>query len=510
MKRKILIIITLFLFQSLVRANVKPNGLFSNNAVIQQGVAVPVWGVADIDEKITIEFAGQKISVTTTKDGKWNAKLKPLKAGGPYEMIIKGKNTIILSNIMVGEVWLCSGQSNMVYQVERIAPEGNSQKLADVLIEAANYPEIRQFSIPLSNYTSIPETAIDINGGWDICNSQSVKKFSAVGYFFAKDLYKKLNVPIGIINSSYGGTMIEQWIAKDYLMQSPELEKTLKDYERNLNQFPSRLEKFQLDEPKLLEKWRSDSELAKSEGKELPRKPMPPRHPASSGGPTGLYNAMIAPLAPFAIKGVAWYQGEQNASRGMQYRQLLPTLIKNWRTTWSNQNLPFIIVQLPAHRNLKPELREAQLLTTKVVPNTALVVTTDCHTDTTDIHPRNKQPVGERLAVAARGLAYNEKIEFQGPIYESHKVERNKIVLSFKHVGKGLTTNGKDLKDFFIAGPDKKFYPANAVIKDNNVVVYNDNVKIPVAVRMGWNTTPIINLYNKEGLLAPPFRTDVE
>ena len=489
-----------------MRATVIPNSLFSNNMVLQRGVIVPVWGKAKNGETVTVEFAGQKQTVVASS-GKWIVKLDALKEGGPFEMTIKGENTIVIKNILVGEVWLCSGQSNMGFPLRAVRAINNYPKVADVLKDAQNYPSIRQFSIPLIKNTSVPEMVDDVNGKWKLCDSISARDFSAVGYFFARELYKKLKMPIGIINSSYGGTACENWMSKETLESFPELKSIFTNYEKAMEEYPKKLEEFKKNEKYLLEGFKRDSADAKNYNREMPRKPSAPMSPAERGGPTGLYNTMIAPLIPYAIKGAVWYQGEANGSRGLQYRTLLPALINNWRSQWKIGNFPFLIVQIPGWKNHFPELREAQLLTWQKVPNTTMTVINDCD-DSVDVHPGNKQPVGERLSLAARALAYGEKIEFSGPVYESMKIEGNNIVITFSHVGKGLIAKDGELKDFSISGSDNKFVPAKAVINGKTVVVSAEGIAKPVAVRLGWNLTPQINLYNQDNLPATPFRTD--
>ena len=489
---------------------VKLNSLFTDNAVFQRGVEVPVWGTGDNDEKVSLEFNGQKLE-TTVKDGKWMLKLKPMKENStPQDMVIIGKNTVTVKNILVGEVWLCSGQSNMAFPLRATKALGNYPKIKEVLRDAKNYPLIRQFRVPLVKNTDIPSKVDDAKGKWSVCDSLTSRDFSAVAYFMAVDLCKKLNVPIGIVNSSYGGTAIENWISKEMLETLPtEKAAIMSRFDKEMTDFPKKMADYQNNLSSLQDKFKADSTLAVLQKKELPKKPSLPMSPAERGGPTGLWNTMIYPLIPYAFKGVAWYQGEANASRGIQYRTLLPAMIQNWRTEWKVGDFPFVIVQIPGWKNHFPELKEAQLLTTQKVPNTALAVTYDCD-DTLDVHPGNKQPVGERMALAARGIAYNEKIEYSGPVYQSMKVDGNKIVLTFTHTGSGLVAKNGELKDFTIAGSDKKFVPAKAEIVGNTVVVSAESITNPAAVRAGWRLCPQMNLYNMEGLPASPFRTDVK
>lgn len=482
-------------------ADVIPNTLFSNNGVLQRGVAVPVWGKARNGEKVEVDFAGQHVN-TIAKDGKWMVKLNPLKAGGPYTMTIKGDNTIILRNILVGEVWLCSGQSNMEFWIGKLAPANRTATLKD----AQNHPQIRQYLVPEHFYTAIPAPVDDAGGAWAVCDSVSAKKFSAVAYFFGKALYQRFKVPIGLINSTFGGTPIENWTSEETLNSVPGLKEVLTKYDNALKSYPERLKYFDEHKAELKKQYTIDS-LASVQAKTwLPTPPIRPAHPADRGGPGGLYNTMIVPLIPYAFKGVIWYQGEANAGHGVLYRTLFPAMISNWRTAWKRPGMPFYFVQLPGWKELDPVLRESQLRTWQNTPNTGMAVITDLD-DTVSVHPLNKQPVGERLSLIARALAYHDNIEYSGPVYSSMKVEGDKVILSFTHAS-GLTAKGGGLKDFIIAGEDKKFVPAKAEIKGNKVIVSSRQVQHPTAVRMGWRNCPQVNLYNKAGLPASAFRTD--
>jgi sialate O-acetylesterase len=427
---------------------VKPHSLFTDGMVLQQGMKVPIWGTADDGEKVTVTFEGQEVS-TTAKDGKWKVQLKDLKAGGPFTLTISGTNTIKLKNVLVGEVWVCGGQSNMQWSMKQIGATKD--------IENSENAQIRLFSVHRGGAPT-PQTELDSKKGkleWVECGPKTVPSFSAVGYYFGRDLEKARKVPIGLINSNYGGTPAERWTTRKTLDADPDL-KALKG--------------------------------------------------------SDLYNAMIAPLQPFAIRGVIWYQGESNDDRAEQYKKLFPAMIKDWRDGWKQGDFPFLFVQLAPYDKVKregmwAELREAQLYAWQKVPNTAMVVITDVG-DPKDIHPKQKEPVGARLALAARALAYREKIVYSGPIYDGMKIDGNKIILSFKHVGAGLVAKGGPLQGFTIAGKDQKFVKAQATIVDGTVVVHSPEVPEPVAVRYGWANYPIVNLWNKDGLPASPFRTD--
>jgi sialate O-acetylesterase len=441
-------------------ADVKPNPLFSDGAVLQRGQTVPVWGTADDGEQVTVELNSQKLT-TTAKDGKWRVDLKSLEAGGPYTMKISGKNTIEIKDLLVGEVWVCSGQSNMEWKLSQIDREKVEQAKAD-------FPKIRMFTVKKTTAVT-PQS--DCTGSWNVCSPTTVGNFSAVGYFFARDLYEKIGVPVGMVHSSWGGTPAQAWTSLEGFKDYPELQ----EYVNAAN-----------------------GAIAN-----------PPAKPVGSGFPTSLYNGMIAPIVPYSMKGVIWYQGESNAGKAKQYQTLFPAMIADWRDKWKQGDFPFFYVQIAPFKGQPPEIREAQLLTLGKVKNTAMAVTTDVG-DANDIHPKNKQPVGQRLALAARAVVYGEKIEYSGPLYDSMKVSGASIELSFKHVGGGLEAKDGELKGFTIAGEDKKFVPAKAVIQGDKVVVSAEGVTSPKAARYGWLNIPDVNLYNKEGLPASPFRTDVE
>ena len=490
--------LTAILSQTLysAKADVVPNSLFGNHAVLQRNMPVPVWGTARNGEKVTVEFAGQKAE-TVAADGKWMVKLKPLKAGGPFVMTIKGDNSVTLDDILVGEVWVCSGQSNMAFRMSTKITNGE-QEIAD-----AKYPQIRQYYVPGKPTQKSVE---DIGSKWVVCSPETVTNFTAVGYFFARDLYKKLNIPFGLLFSSVGGTPAEYWVNREALKSDTELNHMVNQYENSVQTYPMRLEKYKNEEAALLEKYNKDVEAAKTDPKIVPRKPTPPGDPETSGGGGGLYLGMIKPLQPFAIKGVIWYQGEANSSRAANYQKLFPTLIGDWRKAWGQGEFPFLFVQIAPFKGMSPEIREAQFLTAQKVPNTAMAVTVDCG-NAEDIHPVFKQPVGGRLALAARALAYGEKIEYSGPVYQAMQVENSKAILTFTHAKK-LVAKGDALKGFQIAGADKKFVDAKTEIKGNKLVVYSPDVTTPVAVRYGWANVPDVNLYNEMDIPASPFRTD--
>jgi len=484
-------------------ADVRLARIFSDHAVLQRGKPVPVWGTAEPGEKVTVEFRGQKISTVAGDTGEWRVTLKPMPAGGPFQMTVRGNNTVVLNDVLVGEVWVASGQSNMEWPV---ALSNNAEQE----IAQANNPQIRLFVVP----KAVADRPLkDLSGGaWQPCTSETVRNFSAVGYFFARELQRALKVPVGVIETAWGGTPAESWTSKPTLMAHPSLRYLLENWQRAEVDYPQALENYQ----KQLAEWERAAAQARAEGKPEPKKPDPPQEPRTNPWkPSGLFNAMIAPIVPYAIQGAIWYQGESNAGRAYEYRTLFPAMIQDWREAWAQGDFPFLFVQLANFMAAKPEpgesawaeLREAQLMTLSL-PKTGMAVAIDIG-DANDIHPRNKQDVGKRLALNALAIAYGKKVVYSGPIYERMKREGNAIRLYFKHVDGGLTTlNGEPLKGFAIAGADRKFVCAEARIDGNTVVVSSPQVPEPVAVRYAWADNPVCNLYNRAGLPASPFRTD--
>lgn len=454
-----LLLLGAILSSGFLHADVKPNILFTDGAVLQRGQKVPVWGTANNGEKVTVEFAGQS-ATSTAAGGKWKVELKPLKAGGPFSMKISGDNEVTVNNVLVGEVWVASGQSNMEWTL-------NASFQPEVEKPKAIFPQIRMITAKkAASLTPLDE----IQGNWQECTPETVGKFSAVAYYFARDLHAKLGVPVGIISTSWGGTPAQAWTSAEGFAGEPEL----KGY---ADQLQAAAEK-------------------------------PPEKGPGPHFPSALYNAMIAPVVPYGMKGVIWYQGESNAGQSKQYQTLFPAMIADWRTKWKLGDFPFLFVQIAPFKGQPPEIREAQFLTLAKSKNSAMAVTTD-YGDANDIHPKQKEPVGNRLSLAARALAYGEKIVYSGPLYTAMKVTGSEVEISFDSTGGGLVAKDGDLKGFTIAGADGKFVPAKAVIKGVGVVVSAEGVTDPKAVRYGWDNVPDVNLFNKEGLPASPFRTDV-
>ena len=484
------------------RADVKLPALFGDNAVLQRGKPVPVWGWADDGEKVTVTIEGKSASATA-KDGKWKVALPALKAGGPFEMTVAGKNTVTLKNILVGEVWVCGGQSNMQFRLN------SSENGKEAIAKSAN-PNLRLFSVKI---TGADEPADDVKASWSVSSPKTTARFSAVGYYFGSDLQKHLGVPVGLVQSCLGGTNASSWLNRSTLESDPEYKNIVDAYAKAVENYP----KAKANHEKKVAEWRERVKKAKAEGKKLSykerRKPRPPMGPENVKRPGALYNGMIKPLQPYAIAGAIWYQGEANShsgASGKQYAKLFPDMIADWRKDWGQGDFPFLFVQLPNYGRKGDGwsmVREAQLKTLDASPNTGMVVTNDIG-DKGNIHPTRKEPVGERLALAARAIAYGEKIVWSGPLYKDFQVDGKRIVVSFNHVGKGLEAKGGELKDFEIAGADGKFVPAQAKIEGDKVVVWSDQVAAPTNVRYDWKADAEGCLLNKNGLLASPFRTD--
>ncbi len=644
----LLIFVSLISFLSEAAAQIKLPAIFSDNMGLQRNAKIPIWGTGKPGQQITVKIHQQRKTTTADRDGKWRIDLAAMKAGGPYGLVVSGAETITFKNVMIGEVWLCSGQSNMEMPMMSTWATVNNFKAE---VAAANYPDLRLF-IAKRAKSSKPRADVE-SEGWKRCDSTSVKNFSATAYFFGRQLQQKLGVPVGLIQSAWGGTVVEAWTSSTTLKTVPDMAGFVKllatspvDSIFDESAFAAKMAAWnrQLDEmdtasqqagaswnhsdfddsnwPTMLlpinweraglpavdgiVKFRKVVQLPESFGKQnlqlnlgpiddadvtyfngvqigatsiynqhrhyrvpadLPKsgknvvavrvldtggngglngKPealnllkdstqaislagewryqlgadlqkLPPRPALANtpNRPTVLYNAMIAPLVPFAMRGVIWYQGESNAGRAYQYRTLFPLLIKDWRARWAQGDFPVLFVQLANYQPvaIEPldddwaELREAQTMAL-ALPNTGMAVTIDIG-DANDIHPGNKQDVGNRLALNARRLVYGENIVHSGPIYKSMKIEGNRIRLLFDHAQDGLLSKGGDkLQGFAIAGEDRKFVWAEAMIDGKTVVVSSPQIAKPVAVRYAWAINPACNLYNRAGLPASPFRTD--
>jgi len=641
MKKTTKIICTFFCAFATAGISAELNPLFQDNAVLQCDTHVPVWGSGRDGEKITVAFAGQKVSTIAT-NGVWKIWLKPMKPNAtPQTLTVAGDTTSVVTNVLVGEVWVASGQSNMERQ---LGLRPGQQPITDWEKEAAaaNDPQIRQFYVPQEKSFTPQTTA---KGSWSVCAPDTVINFTAVGYFFARDLFAARHVPVGIIHSSWGGTPAEAWTSEAALQKLPDFAEPLAQLKKlAVDPELARRETMEKQEPwyqkvdpgskpgaawsavelatddwktmtlptfwesagypdfdgifwfrrafDLPENWDggdvvlhlgavddnettwiNGTQVGATDGWTVPRVYRVPgrllKHGQNviavrvldtgggggmygggdamrllfgaggtssflsltgnwlckqssslketgwppgnfsqdSSAPTVLYNGMIAPLLPYAIRGVIWYQGENNVGRERQYQTLFPAMITDWRQAWGEGNFPFLFVQIAPFRANTPEIREAQLLTLQRTKNAAMAVTIDCG-DANDIHPPHKQPVGARLALAARALAYGERIEYSGPVFTAVTMDGPNAVLHFSHLGDGLVARGGELRGFVLAGADGVFHPAQAVVVGDTVVVNSTKVARPMAVRYGWANVPDGNLFNRVGLPASPFRTD--
>jgi sialate O-acetylesterase len=476
-----------------LRADVKPAALFGDHMVLQQGMTVPVWGWADPGEQVTVMIASQTQTATAGADGKWMVRLKNLTTTAePIEMTIAGKNTIKLTDVLVGEVWLGSGQSNMDFVVsgDMAKYPKMAQRFAGVVneakeIAAANYPKIREFRVPRK--TSERPLA-DVVGKWVVCTPETVPGFSAIGYFFARDLQKAINRPIGFITSAYGASCAQAWVSREVLDSDPRLKSLMDGFAAKVAAFKSGAA--------------GKDKSTKKGGRAA--NPFADQH-----NPYVLWNAMIQPIQPYTIKGVLWYQGESITEGLSLYPVVMEHVITSWRKQWGQGEFPFYFVQLAAQdaSSNRPEVREAQAQALKV-SNTAMAVALDIG-EKRNVHPRNKQALGDRLGRIARANVYGEKIEHSGPMYESIKIEGNSVRVKFTHLGEGLVAKGGDLRWFELAGADSKFVDAVAKIDGDTIVVTASGVSAPVAVRYAWHRWPEgANLYNAAGLPAPQFRSD--
>jgi sialate O-acetylesterase len=491
---RFLLITFVFSLTNLSYADVTLPALLADHMVIQRGLPVHVWGIAVPGEAVSVTFRSETKSTTADDNGRWSIFLSPGDAGGPFQLSVKATNTITLDDVLVGDVWVASGQSNMEFPMTGLVN-------AQTEIAAAQSPRIRLFRVdhkpadyPLENVSS---------KGWAACTPETVADSSAVAYFFARNIQQKLGVPIGLIETYWGGTPAESWTSLHALSADASL----------MPVFAARAKTVDKQSTIVLQTQREEREFqeataqAKAEGKPLPEWHWHPDFAAWA--PSALYNGMIAPLTPFAIRGVIWYQGEANSGqeRAYLYAQVFQTMIRDWRSAWGEGDFPFLYVQIAnwntAPESLWPVVRDAQrqALTLK---NTGMAVAIDIG-DPDDIHPKNKQDVGLRLALAARAITYGEKVEWSGPLYRQVTQEEHALRVWFDHAD-GLTAKGGAITGFEVAGADGKYSPADARIEGASVVVSSTAVPIPISVRYGWGANPNCNLFNKDGLPASPFQ----
>ncbi len=503
--KKLPLIALLCLTSALSYARIELPAIISPNMILQQNTTIKLWGKSTLSGDVLIQCNWEKDThtVVCNNDGKWNVSIKTPAAGGPYKITISDKDDKIeINQVMIGEVWFCSGQSNMEFPMGTSDIYWHTGVLNyETEIKEATYPDIRLFTVKKQTAEKPVDTC---RGAWVTCTPESVSSFSAVAYYFGRRLYQQLKVPIGLINSSWGGTPAESWTRREILENDTAYKCIFDNYQHLLDAYPEAYNKYLVE----LEKWKRDVEQGIITGTDAKRPPREPIGPLHHKTPSVLYNGMVAPIIPYTIKGVIWYQGESNANNPSLYARLFPDMIKNWRDDWQQGNFPFYFVQIAAHSNQNPLIREAQLKTMKSVPNTGMVVTLDVG-DSLDIHPRDKKTVGERLALWALSQTYNiPGITYSGPVYKSMTIEDNSVRIYFDYVGSGLAAKNNKLSLFEIAGDDRVFVNANARIENNTIVVSADMVKHPVAVRYAWKNYMIPDLFNKEGLPASSFRTN--
>ncbi len=482
------------------RADVKMPAIFSDHMVVQRDVSVPVWGLADPNEEVTVTIAGQTKSAKADGNGKWMVKLPELKIGEPTTLTVKGKNEIVINDVLIGEVWLGSGQSNMAMSVKSAKDFVQEQKMA-------NLHQVRMFK---EESGEAGEPQLIGAGKWVICGADSVGGFSATLYFFGREIHKTLGVPVGLINSSVGGTPIESWIAPESQKANQELKPFFEAVVKGDQNVVTEAAVKKFEAANVM--WQSAVKKAKAENKPLPRKPRDPREIISrKANVGGLFNGKISPLIPYAIRGALWYQGEANSvpTKAPFYKHQLPLLITDWRARWG-YDFHFAWVQLPNFGGVGrdwPTVREA-MLKTLTLPKTGMSINIDIGEEK-NIHPLNKQEVGRRLSLWALGSVYGQKVtSTSGPLPAGHEIRDHEIVLRFAHADGGLTAKNGDLQGFVIAGTDKQWKPAKARIEGATVIASSSDVPKPVAVRYAWENFPTCNLYNNAGLPASPFRTD--
>lgn len=490
-----------------VRAEVSLPKVFGSNMVLQRGMEIPVWGWAEPGEAVTVQIGEYSATAKAGDDKRWAVRLPSHKAGGPHTVTVAGSNSITLENVLVGEVWVCSGQSNMQYSVDS-ADDADIEKLT------ARYPNIRLISVP---QTGTQEPQNNFGGdGWQECSPETVGSFSAAGYYFGRRLHQTLNIPIGLIDNSWGGSACEAWVRRD-LLKADERYGELLDRWGETEKTYDHAKVVAVYEAKRAT-WQVASKAARAAGKPVPRQPRAPRNPlAGQHRPANLYNGVLKPIIGYGIRGAIWYQGESNSGRAYQYRHLFPLMIQHWRDEWKQGDFPFYFVQLADFRDESPnpqasawaELREAQTMTLAKLPNTGQAVITDLG-EAHDIHPKDKQNVANRLARWALSRDYGIDIVYRSPEFKSIEGNGNKIVVTMDHVGGGLDTfDVRQPVGLAVAGEDQVFkWAQGKIVGKDKIEVWSDGVSNPVAVRYAWADNPVCNLQNREGLPVTPFRSD--
>jgi sialate O-acetylesterase len=481
-------------------AEIMPAPPFTDHAVLQRDVAVPVWGRAAPGEKITVRHRGQKLETTAGPDGRWAVQLAPMPASAEgTDLVISGTDTVTLHDVVVGEVWLASGQSNMEWPLS-LARNGPGE------VAAAHSPLIRHLSV-VHSPSDLPTDTVK-TGGWQTATPGTAGKFSAIGYFFARALVERLSVPVGIIHGSWGGTPIESWLAEPVLRTTRAWPRFNQEWQKALKVFPQKKAEY----PALDAAWRKADEAQRATGQPNPLPwPHPPVGPGTAYAPGALFNGMILPFAPFALRGVLWYQGESNVGQEAEYRELFPAMIRDWRAHWPQGDFPFYFVQIQnfADRDAGGRkwaaLREAQTAAL-ALPNTGMAVSIDVG-EPDNLHPTNKQPVGERLALIAEAKLHGLPVEWSGPVFQSATREGLALRVKFTHAA-GLVLRPIPPGGFEVAGTSKVFHAALARVEGEDVLVSSPDVTRPIAVRYAWTNSPPVSLYNGAGLPAVPFRSD--
>ena len=508
LNRCLLSIGTILVLSISAHADVKLPSIFSDHMVLQKNVAMPIWGWADPGEKITVSIAGQTKTTTADAAGNWKLKLGKLSADGTLTMTISGHNTIVIEDVLVGEVWLASGQSNMQLSVTDVTNAWKEKT-------SAKFPQIRGFFVERRPAIT-PQ--INCGGKWVVCSPETVGNFSAVAYFFGRELHEKLGGPVGLVQASWGGTPIETWSSMASMEAKSELVPVLKNWQATLHPYDEVA--AQAEYVQASEKWTNNATKLKIEGKSVPPQPQKKGDPRlDKNYPANLFNGMIAPIIPYAVRGAIWYQGENNAANDLAklYSIQLSLMIQDWRQRWGEGDFPFAWVQLPNFHPRTTNVVETnynnwcvvreEMLKTLAVENTGMAITVDVG-EANNIHPKNKQAVGHRLALWALAKVYGKDIPYSGPLPDGDKIKGDEIILLFTHTDGGLVAKDGDLKGFAIAGENHHWISATARIQGNKVIVASPEVKSPKAVRYAWAANPDCNLFNGAGLPASPFRTD--
>ncbi len=485
--------IVCFLMQSCASARIIMPVLFHDSMVLQQKVPVKIFGDASAGASITVDFCGVK-KTTTALNGEWVITLDAMPAGGPYELMITGDGEeIVYRDIMLGEVWLASGQSNMAFQVQSLID-------FEQFLPEKEDPQLRFIQIPVTEFGDINRNGL----AWQKFDPKSVKEFSAVAYFFATELQKRLGVTVGVIGSYRGATWNENWMTPESIKNESVIKYLFEDYEKAYAKFEDEAAYEAAYQQYLVDLKAWEAKGGWSHGVV----PFAPLGPKAYQRPSGLYNCMIKPLQPYNIKGCIWYQGEGNAGRHEEFRTLFPAFVQGWRKAWRQPDMPFYFVQLPPYRAASwPHFRQAQLDCAKMINHCGMIVSQGCGNEE-DIHPRVKKPIGDRLAIAVSAEVYGQRHIPYGPMFESVALEAGKAFVKFDYSGSGLMLSAPDKGSFEIAGDDGVFKRAEVALADDELILWCDDIEHPKFVRYAYKPNPDMILFNKEGLPASPFTSE--